>query len=286
MKNPLELEYYATPGPMTDLVSSPDRALEGLPREPLDLMKVVRGCVADVGTFTQIYDHPLPVGRDGEKQIRPAAEMLECILRLDPAPLVEQRPPQQRFLGTCRNFATLTCALLRHTGTPARVRAGFAGYFVPDTWMDHWIVEYWRPADERWVRVDPEYGDEWFQERDPDATSESVAERLYLSGGETWQRCRRGEIDANRCNMGGANWGIGEVRGAVLYDTAALNQDEMLPWDVWGQMEAAYRGETDAAYDALLDTVGDIVASGDFDRIRALYESEEVLRVPVSLLGQ
>jgi transglutaminase superfamily protein len=278
-----ESAFYSTPGPVTDLTRCPPEWLAGLPDTPAGLMKVVRNCVVDPATLTQIYKLPIPAGRDDERQIRTAAGMIERILQLDPSPITEARPPQRRFLGTCRNYATLTCALLRHTGTPARVRAGFAGYFVPNSWMDHWIIEYWRSSDERWVRVDPELDDDWLAKRAPNKTSELLAKQLYLSGGEAWLRCRRGELDPDRCNMGGDNWGIGEVRGSVLLDLAAINQDEMLPWDTWGPMVAAYKGETDAAYDELLDAVSEVTSGDDFDAIRELYGREDDLRVPDSL---
>jgi hypothetical protein len=284
MKNTRELAYYSAPSPMTDLTECAPEALAGLPTTPVDLMMVVRGCVVDPSTLTQIYKLPIPSGRENEAQIRPATGMIERIRQLDPSPITESRPPQDRFLGTCRNYATLTCALLRHTGTPARVRAGFAGYFVPNTWMDHWIIEYWRASDERWVRVDPELDDERLEKRAPKTTSELLAQNMYWSGGEAWQRCRSGALDPDRCNMGGDNWGIGEVRGSVLFDLAALNKDEVLPWDVWGRMQAAYKGETDAAYDELLDSVSEIVIRGDFESIRELYQRHDDLRVPAALL--
>jgi hypothetical protein len=107
---------------------------------------------------------------------------------------------------------------------------------------------------------------------------------MYVSGGEAWRRCRRGELDPARFNMGGDNWGIGEIRGSVLFDLAALNQDEMLPWDCWGRMEASYKHETDAGYDELMDSVSEIVAEAGFEAIRELYESNADLRVPASLL--
>ena len=283
MQNKRALEYYATPSQMTDLTRCPVDVLEGLPEAPADLMSVVRGCVVSDLMLTQIYELPVPEGRN-DPQIRPAAAMIERIQEFDPSPLVEPRPPLKRFLGNCRHFATLSCALFRREGIPARVRAGFAGYFLPDTWMDHWIIEYWRPTEERWVRVDPQYGDEWFREHHPNETSESVVQRAYLSGGETWRRCRRGELDPDRCNMGGDNWGIGEVRGSVMFDLAALNQDEMLPWDIWGRMQAAYRGETDAAYDESLDSISSVTSGDNFAAIRELYEQNDDLRVPASLL--
>lgn len=274
-------DYYATPGPMTDLSGCAPAVLEGLPDAPSDLMKVVRGCVVSDLMLAE-YGLRVPEGRT-DPQIRPAAAMVERIRELDGSPLVNARPPLARFLGNCRHFATLSCALLRNKGIPARVRPGFAGYFAPDTWMDHWIIEYWS-ASERWIRVDPQYSDKWLQKLHPDATSESVAQNMYLSGGETWQRCRRGELDPNRCNMGGTNWGIGEVRGSALFDFAALNQQEMLPWDTWGRMKAAYRGETDNAYDELLDSISDLTSRDDFVAIRELYEANDDVRVPASLL--
>lgn len=279
-----ELEFYATPGPMTDLSPSPAEPFEGLPADPVGLMKAVRGCVVSDLMLTQIYKLPVPEGREDESQIRPAADMVRRIGELAPEPLVAARPPQQRFLGNCRHFATLSCALFRRAGIPTRVRAGFAGYFEAGVWADHWIIEYWRASEARWVRVDPQLDDEWLAKRTPGVTSESLARAMYLTGGEAWRQCRSGEADPDRFNMGGANWGTGEIRGSVLYDIAALNQDEMLPWDCWARMEDAYQHRTDDQYDALLDEVAGVTIRGNFDEIRSLYESSDDLRVPASML--
>jgi len=266
-----EADFYRTPGPMTDLSSCPDEALAGLPDSPQELMAVVRGCVIEPATLTHIYKLDVPAGRDDERQIRPAAGMVAKILELENAPLAHARPPEKRFFGTCRNYATLTAALFRRAGIPTRVRAGFAGYFVPGTWMDHWIVEYAR--DGTWVRVDTELDDTWLAKRSPGTTSETLASSMYLSGSEAWRACRSGGSDPETFEMGGHR-GIGEIRGSVLYDLAALNQDEMLPWDAWGRMEAAYNSETDESYDELLDEVAEIVIADDFDKIREIYVRE------------
>jgi hypothetical protein len=285
MQDMNELEFYVTPGPMTDLTSCPPEALEGLPDTPAELMKIARWSVVSDLMLTQLHGLAVPEGRD-DPQIRPASAMVERILELDPAPLAHHRPVDRRFLGNCRHFATLSCALIRHKGIPARVRAGFAGYFEPNTWADHWIIEYWGTSEDRWIRVDPQYPDTFFAAMRAGATSESVAQSMYWSGGEAWGRCRRGDLDPDRCNMGGDNWGIGEVRGSVLYDLAALNQDEMLPWDVWAHMHAAYNSETDAAYDELLDEVSAAIEAGDFVAIRAVYDGTNDLRVPAAMAGR
>lgn len=274
MKREIAFEYYATAGPMTDLSRCDRSAFDGLSDDPRDVMSVVRRCL--------IAGAAGP-GRD-DPQIRRASDMVERIVSLDSSPLVERRTPEQRFVGCCRHFATLACALLRRRGVPARVRAGWAAYFDPDdVWVDHWILEYWSETDERWVRADAQWSDRWFASAHPGRTSEEVLRGSFLSGAEMWQRCRSGDLDPNRCKMGGVNWGIGEVRGSVLYDFAALNQAEMLPWDVWGQMEAAYRNETDAAYDQLLDRVAEVTAAGDIAVMRDLFEGADDLRVPASL---
>ena len=269
------LDYYATAGPMTDLSSCDPSVFAGLPEDPAALTSVVRRCL--------IAGAARP-GRD-DPQIRRASDMVERIISLDPSPLVERREPEQRFIGCCRHFATLACALIRRLGVPSRVRAGWAAYFHQGAlWVDHWILEYWSAGNERWVRTDAQWSERWFATAHPGRAPEDVLRDAYLSGAEMWQRCRGGDIDADRCRMGDVNFGIGEVRGSVLYDFAALIQAEMLPWDVWGQMKAAYDNETDASYDELLARVADVTAGGDVAAIRNLYERTDDLRVPVELL--
>jgi hypothetical protein len=242
-------------------------------------MRVVRGCVISLSTL-KTKGISVGEGRSEELQIRSVFAMINRIGALDSAELTSPRPPERRLIGNCRHFATLTCALFRHSGIPARVRAGFAGYFDANTYVDHWIIEYWRASETRWVRVDPQLDKEWLRNAGEGVTAESLATEKYWSGSEAWQECRRGNLDWNRFNMGGENWGIGEVRGSVILDFAALNKIEMLPWDCWGRMDLAYRSETDTAYDRFLDDMSAKVIADDFDAIRQSYESIEDLRIP------
>ena len=68
-----------------------------------------------------------------------------------------------------------------------------------------------------------------------------------------------------------------------MKDLAALNKVEMLPWDEWGRMTAAYAGETGADYDELLDTVTAVCATDD-DRTVADTYGHDDLRVPGNLV--
>jgi hypothetical protein len=58
-----------------------------------------------------------------------AEAILSNVISLDPSRLDLERPAERRMVGFCYHFALLHCALLRATGTPARTRCGFAGYF-------------------------------------------------------------------------------------------------------------------------------------------------------------
>ena len=57
----------------------------------------------------------------------------------------------------------------------------------------------------------------------------------------------------------------------------------MLPWDVWGRMEEAYRGETGPDYDELLDELAAVCAASDSVAAAALYARDE-LTVPGDLI--
>lgn len=93
-----------------------------------------------VHNFTaKVRGLPLPAERMAHMQTVGAEAILDNVISLDPAPLGTER----RMVGFCYHFALLHCALLRATGTPARIRCGFAGYFEAQRWIDHWVVEYW-----------------------------------------------------------------------------------------------------------------------------------------------
>src|SRR5262249_31734739 len=146
-------EYYAGPGPMTDLSASPPEVFDGLPSEPRALCRTVQGLLVHE-FWAHAYGFDVPVSRLDSFHARSAAEMTEHILELNPAPFAVERPVELRMVGNCRYFCTLSCALLRRAGIPARARCGFADYFEPGRYVDHWVTEYWDDAEHRWVRID------------------------------------------------------------------------------------------------------------------------------------
>jgi hypothetical protein len=103
-------------------------------------------------------------------------------------------------------------------------------------------------------------------------------------GGEAWRRCRSGEADPMSFGIMDMH-GLWFVAGNLVRDIAALNNMEMLPWDVWGAMFQP--GENpDAGQLARFDEAAPNSLAPDvhFDRLRSLYDDPE-WRVPAQVLN-
>jgi transglutaminase-like putative cysteine protease len=270
------LEYYAAPGSMTDLAAVPADAFEGLPTDPVGLCRAVPGLIVHE-MWASAYGFEVPESRLSDLQSRSAVEMTDVIRRLNPGPLSAVRPVEQRMVGNCRHFSTLSCALLRRAGIPARARCGFGMYFEPGKYVDHWVTEYWNETEQRWVRIDAQLDDVQRAAIVADFDTEDLPPGPFLPAGEAWQQCRTGRADPDTFGIF-EFWGLWFVQANVVRELAALNKVELLPWDVWGAM--TFQEEPDAAAASLADTVAGVIAGGDLGAIRRVYDDSDNLRVP------
>jgi hypothetical protein len=279
---PAERDFYLTQSVHSD-PGNGDR-LAALPADPDELALLVRHLLIhrhEAGRF----GCALPESRyRSEAETRYIDDILDMVLRLDDAPLTAPRRPLDRFAGTCRDFALLHCALLRHTGTPARIRCGYATYFAEGFHDDHWVTEYAHP-ERGWILSDPQMV--------PDVRIESpyeldfdpvdVPRDRFLVAGEGWRRCRAGEADPKTFGVSVLGlMGLWMVRANVVRDLAALNRAEVLPWDAWGVGDGSRDGDDGAGKEvlAVLDEAARATVSADFDEVRALYRDTPSLRVP------
>jgi len=271
-------DYFATHSPIT-APGQQAELLAGLPTSLGELRCVVQGLLLHV-FWAERYGVRLSPERKGELQLRWVAPQLARIAELDPRPLAEARPPERRLVGNCRDFSVLLAALLRQQGTPARARCGFGRYFLPNHYEDHWVTEYWRASQRRWVLVDAQLDALQCQALGLTFDPLDVPRDQFIVGGLAWQMCRAGQADPETFGIGDMH-GLWFVCGDFVRDVAALNKMELLPWDVWGLMERA-NGQLTAGELALLDglaalTCGDVP---NFDEVRRLYQAESGLRVP------
>lgn len=269
---------YSSSGRFTRLEPAQLRLAEGLPDDPVRICAAVQGLVIQPGDASGLG---LPEQRLAERNLRPADELVGALTALNPAPLHRPREPAERVVGTCRHFVTLACALLRLRGIAARARCGFGMCFLEGRGADHWVTEYWRADERRWVRVDTEHLGRGYVPRPEDLAADE-----FLTGGEAWVRYREGLVDPGMFGVPGTThaWGPAEISGNAVRDLAALCKYEMLPWDEWGRMTAAYEGTTGPDYDRLIDEVAAVCAAGDPSAVTSLHAHEDLV-VPADLLG-
>src|SRR5689334_11025167 len=202
------------------------------------------GELAAVGHGLVIHEHIAPTYgvelSDAERQSvheRRVEALLAHVLSIDPAPLTEPRPPAKRAAGNCRHFTVLLVAMLRAHGVPARARCGFGMYFREGYGEDHWVAEYWNAAENRWVLVDGQIDAVQREMFGIGFDVLDVPRDGFLVAADAWRRCRAGEADPGTFGLSFLNEaGYWWIAGNMMRDAAALDNVEVLPWDVWGAM--------------------------------------------------
>jgi len=252
---------------------------DDLPSEISELVKIVQGLILHLH-WAERYGVFPSEKRKQEANLRFVSKQLEEVKNHDGASLTISRSPENRILGTCRDFSVLLSALLRHQGVPARARCGFGTYFMPDQYEDHWICEYWKEVEERWVMVDAQLDEFQCQTLGIEFDPLDVPAELFLTGGKAWQLYRTGNADPNKFGIFNMK-GLWFVRGNLVRDLASLNKKELLPWDCW----VLSTGDDDSLSDddfALLDQVAPLTLPEHFSLsdLRSIYEAEKGLKVP------
>lgn len=155
---------------------------------------------------------------------------LAAVLAVDDRPLTLERAPQDRALGTCRDYAVLVCSAMRQHGRPARVRCGFASYLGGAPWEDHWICELW--SDDRWLRVDAQLDRVLRDALGTRFPSTDVPPDVFLTADQAWRDCRAGCLDPAALGHGDAR-GLWFVFINLVRDRLALTDRLTSDWDDW-----------------------------------------------------
>lgn len=274
-----ERDYYRRHSPLTD-PGTKRNLLRGLPADVAAMATVIGGVLVH-RDCTQRFGFTLPEQRRDEANTRYVEAILTYLGTLD------ERRPEDRFAGTCRDFTVLLCAMLREVGIPARARAGFAGYFTDGFFDDHWVAEVW--DDNRgWRLVDAQIASAakgTYTDLDIDPLN--VPRDAFLVGGLAWQECRGGSRDLDRIGTSAAGLtGMWEVQGNVVRDLASLNRVETLPWDNWGLIPIRYDQLDPADVDLLDQVAATSAAGGPLRQAADAYRSDPRLPVPASLAGE
>jgi Transglutaminase-like superfamily len=274
--------FYASRGPMTD----PGKAsalLDPLPNDAAALSRIVQGLgVYDV-VARAFYDFEPPESRLSEIHLRPIEKRLQRIVELDDRPLHIGRDVERRVLQRCNSFSLLLVSMLRAKGVPARSRCGFAAYFNPPNFEDHWVCEYWDAEERRWRLVDAQIDEVWRRRLGIVFDTLDLPRAQFLTASDAWRRCRDGEADERFGVSFAGLRGLWFVAGSLIRDIAALNKMEMAPWDVWG----AQPGPQDALDLAFFDDLAALTFDPDdsFSKVRRRYDEDARLHVPQTVFN-
>jgi hypothetical protein len=174
--------------------------------------------------------------------------------------------------------------MLRAKGVPACSRCGFAAYFNPPNFEDHWVCEYWDAQERRWRLADPQIDDVWRRRLDIRFDTLDLPRAQFLTASDAWRRCRSGEANEQQFGISFVGLrGLWFVAGSLVRDMAALNKMEMAPWDVWGAQPKP-EGEFDLSF---FDELAALTRDPDhtFVELRRRYDEDKGLCVPPTVFN-
>jgi len=302
------LQYYKNSFLFTD-ISVYGKIIKSITDNPQYICQIVQGLITH-GSWLKFYELQVDEKDVGFYPLE-MSDLLTEIVKLDPRPITIARMPENRVVASCREYATLACALLRAKGIPSRSRCGFSVYLgYQGTLEDHWIVEYW--DGNKWVMNDPQIDpfqlsmlNSWginkvilsdqtiLNDHFPNPHNLSPMSD-FLYAGKVWQLCRGGLFDPMKCGIED-HWGLWFVRGQLLRDFASLNKVEIVPHECgrrknldWTSWRLLSINDSDLSYTdlALLDEIAalSLDADNNLDLIKSLYENNTCLQVPQNIL--
>jgi hypothetical protein len=263
-------DFYRRPSPTSDLGRHRELVL-GLPTDAEALGTIVRGLLIH-NFVAKIRGLQFSPERRSSMETVGAEAILDNVMNLDPSPLDFKRPAERRMVGFCYHFALLHCALLRATGTSARVRCGFAGYFEARRWIDHWVVEYWD-------------GDSW-RLADPQSGRSDLTREDFQNGSNGWNQCRSGA--SRPASYGnGELWGWDELRGTLINDVAALNKVEIAGWYWCDRIKVDPLNQPHDELDAALDAISRLAATAEsVEAIKECFNLYPELQPPADAVAR
>jgi hypothetical protein len=227
---PPSLDDYATHSPFSD-PGGHAVLLDAAGTDPDALHRAVTRTILHYrGEAHRLTDAQL---RDVDS--RWVATILDRATERQPGLLDAPRPDACVVGGCCRDHSLLSVAILRQHGVPARTRLGFAGYFEAGYSHDHVVAERW--DGERWVRFDPELGQDDFPFDVHDLPTGEGAP--FETAAEAWLAYRAGRTDLATYGVAPGAAGLegpSFVQRYVLADVAHRHRVETLLWDGWGGM--------------------------------------------------
>ena len=204
-----------------------------------------------------------------------AVSMLAGILRFDETGFTKNRDVSKRITVSCRQASVLFSAILKAKGIPCRSRAGFMDFGdAGESFLEHWVNEYWDFNENRWVLADV---DGYYEYEQRFGYSQfDLPRRKFVTAPEAWLYLRRNTLD-KKLDVFSPNLLEG-VCEYLFMDFHALMNNEIFysyqPLYLRGGIQGLSESELDE-----LDYLAELLADPDknMEKIEELYMTDEKL---------
>ena len=268
---------WSDPGPYAD-------RLRAIDPDPQSVVRVVSGFLSHP-MIAPMHGIAVPAAALGDRNLHTVEAILGRVLERNPAALTQARAADERAYPVCAGFARVATAVFREHGLPARCRVGFAAYFNPGHLEDHWVCELW--DDGRWRRIDAQLDEQTRALLRDRFEPWDVPADQFLDAQRTWRRMRAGDLDPDRIGLSPFGLrGAWFAAGNLMLDAAALNREELLPWEKWSiGRELRPGSEVPPAWAERFDEVAARLGDApDAERAAEVYLDQPWLRVTPSVL--
>lgn len=207
------------------------------------------------------YSEQIPKERWNESVKYPSVKsVLQGLLSYDSAGLVNNRLPENRLVVICRQNAILLTSILKHRGIPARVRAGYATYIIPNFHTSHTICEVWNKNDKRWMLVDPSMN------------MIDFSRERFDFGNESWLKMQKKEIDPNLYGIPGRYTGMVSILAIFCTDLATVLGIEYTIYQYAQILEYAFQKDKQLSSEhiEMLNRISELMKSLDAENLSKL----------------
>lgn len=276
------LKYYREHGPMTE-IKTMQHMVSDIPKDIPTIVTYVQNILLHQHWRTA-YGVEVSEERLREPLIWSFTDKLVFLNNRGFRHVSDRKNHEEKMIGICRDFSVVAAALCREAGIPARVRCGFATYFEPGKYTDHWVLEYWNEKQQRWVMVDAQLDE--LQQNALQITFDplDVGETDFINGPKAWIMCRTGKADPDLFGIF-QWWGYQYLRCNLILDANSLLKMPMQPWDMWeGYKDLPMEKWTEADY-AVMDELAALALAidDDFEAFAEFVSSNDKIRVPDDL---
>lgn len=146
------------------------------------------------------------------------------LFRLDGRGFVKGREIKNQIIITCRYASVLLASILKAKGYTARVRSGFATYFHEAPYPDHWIVQYYKEEEARWVNIDADEVDSDLVET---YDNTDISNDIFIFAADAWLDVRSGKRKLEDFKHGSRVVDLAMLARSVFFDFHALMNDEI-----------------------------------------------------------